>query len=526
MSLTKVPFSLVKDAPVDVKDLGAVGNGSTDDTAALAAAGTNAYLPQGQYVTTDLDTSYNSSQTGPGEISYLGTYYNNGSANRIAANGSPQTTMLRTSYNVGEGQVNKVTALTLDATQSISSITYTAVVWERLQEGAGVFFPDISTQIIYAPNQATIISFAGYVEFAASSSNYLRAVALYKNGVFAQQINVNPLTSFATTVQFNFVDACSATDYYQIYVYHDGAAAIDLTKANMKVTVDTQAPYYLGENRLLIFQGSWTAQEAAYGSYEAMLDAVCQYDVLALSHIETVGVAPYPTWPVPPIIVATGQPIQDVGYAKLKRLIHDYKFRRPNGLVFGYVSAAIDCPTWDVGGNPTTNTWTSTNYPNFQLWCNLWLQDRELPIDGFFLDHYNAAFMSATNRDNVTSLVKKLYGKKVMANITSASAANVAWAADCDLLSYGDYLCLEGFYLDNGVDVLTATNAAIAELAYSNARGLLFAVINEEAATTPIDNGSTANANGVALFNTYYQPGWCYQYGRVTYDTIGPPGIS
>lgn len=526
MSLTKVTFNLIKDALKNVKDLGAVGNGTTDDTAALAAGGNYAYLPEGQYATTTLTANYNSNQSGPGELSYLGTYYNNGTNSRIAANGNPQTALLRTNYNIGEGAVNKVTALALSSTQTINAATYTSLIWGRIQEGAGVFFPNVSSVNIYATNQSKIISFSGYLQYDTNSTGNIRSVALYKNNVFVQQINIGPVTGFETSVPFNFVDECSSSDYYDIRAYHDASAPVILVNAFVNVKIEVEHPYYLGGNSLLIFQGNWSTQEAAYGSYEAMLDAVCQYDVLALSHIETVGVAPYPTWPVPPIIVSTGQPIQDVGYAKLKRLIHDYKFRRPNGLVFGYVSAAIDCPTWDSAGNPTTNTWTSTTYPNFQLWCNLWLQDRELPIDGFFLDHYNAAFMSATNRDNVTSLAKKLYGKKLMVNITAAGAANVSWAADCDFLSYGDYLCLEGFYLDNGSNVLAATNASIAELEYSEARGLLFAVVNEEAATTTLNNGSVNNLNGVALFNLYYKPGWCYQYGRTSYDTIGTPGIS
>jgi len=525
MSLTKVTYSLIKDQITNVKDIGATGNGSTDDTTALSNGGDFAHLPQGEYVTSQLFANYNSNKSGPGEISFLGTLYNNGQKNRIAANGNHSTDLLRTNYNVGEGSVNKVTALTLAAAQTIDNITYTKVAWSRVQEGAGIFFPAISTTDIFATNQSKIISFTGYVNFAVSTAGTVRAVALYKNNSLIQQINANPVTGFTTSVQFNFVTSTIATDTFDIRVYQDTGGGLDITAANVKATIEAEHPYYLGGKRLLIFQGDWNTQEAAYGSYEALLDAVVQYDVLALSHIETVGVAPYPVWPVPPIIVSLGIPIQDVGYKKLKRLIHDYKFRKPNGLVFGYVSAAIDCPTWDTGGNPTTNAWTSTTYPNFQLWCNLWLQDKHLPIDGFFLDHYNPTFMSATNRDNITSLVKKQYGKKLMVNITSPSVANVAYAAECDFLSYGDYLCLEGFYRDNGVDVATETNNSIAELAFSEARGLLYAVVNEEAGTTPIDNSSLNNTNGKSLFNSFYKPGWCYQYGRILYDTIGTPGI-
>lgn len=38
MSLTKVTYSMIKGAPINVFDYGAVGDGSTDDTAAIQAA--------------------------------------------------------------------------------------------------------------------------------------------------------------------------------------------------------------------------------------------------------------------------------------------------------------------------------------------------------------------------------------------------------------------------------------------------------------------------------------------------------
>ena len=57
MSLTKVTYSMIEDAPANVQDFGAVGNGTTDDSAAIQAAinsfGSNAgtvYFPQGSYL--------------------------------------------------------------------------------------------------------------------------------------------------------------------------------------------------------------------------------------------------------------------------------------------------------------------------------------------------------------------------------------------------------------------------------------------------------------------------------------------
>ena len=58
MPLTKVSYSMVKDAPINVKDFGAVGDGITDDTAAIQAAfvviynsyGGTIYFPPGTYL--------------------------------------------------------------------------------------------------------------------------------------------------------------------------------------------------------------------------------------------------------------------------------------------------------------------------------------------------------------------------------------------------------------------------------------------------------------------------------------------
>ena len=64
MSLTKASYSMITGAPVNVKDYGAVGDGSTDDTAAMQAAitavattGQGLYVPAGTYKITSAMTS-------------------------------------------------------------------------------------------------------------------------------------------------------------------------------------------------------------------------------------------------------------------------------------------------------------------------------------------------------------------------------------------------------------------------------------------------------------------------------------
>lgn len=66
MSLTKASYSMITGAPVNVKDFGAVGDGTTDDTAALVAAAAalqsnqTLYFPNGTYLISYQGTAYSS----------------------------------------------------------------------------------------------------------------------------------------------------------------------------------------------------------------------------------------------------------------------------------------------------------------------------------------------------------------------------------------------------------------------------------------------------------------------------------
>src|SRR4030066_621282 len=58
MSLTKVPYSMIKGAPVNVLDKGADPTGGADSTAAIQAAidtGKTVWIPNGTYSVTTLD---------------------------------------------------------------------------------------------------------------------------------------------------------------------------------------------------------------------------------------------------------------------------------------------------------------------------------------------------------------------------------------------------------------------------------------------------------------------------------------
>ena len=79
MSLTKASYSMITGAPVNVKDYGAVGDGSADDTVAVQAAitavattGQGLYIPAGTYkITAVLSTAGHLNMFGDGEKSVL-----------------------------------------------------------------------------------------------------------------------------------------------------------------------------------------------------------------------------------------------------------------------------------------------------------------------------------------------------------------------------------------------------------------------------------------------------------------------
>lgn len=504
----------------NVKDFGALGDGSTDDTSAFDDAGAGAYMPPGDFVV-DIDTlADDTGLHGPGEVEHLDTWRTVGQRAQIASYGDPLQTRIRQVYGQADATTGRKTArLVRSTTQTIATATWTAITWTVQQDGFAANRPSVSNDArIYVPYQAKEIRFDGVATFASDATS-ARGVAIYKNGSSVDSYFVAPVSGAATGVPFNFVSDCTDGDYFEVRVWQGTGGNLDISGARVSAEITYQHPRAVPGKRLLIFQGTWEDEETSAGSYRALVDAVAQYDVLAISHVEAFGAGIYPALPNP-------NGIQDGGYKKLKRLIHDYKDRNPRGIVFGYISAAIDCPngSWDVNGNPTTNAWTSTTYPNLVFWMDLWTDDRHLPIDGFFLDHFNSSFMSATARDAVAALVKNR-GKKIMANITTASTAAVQWAAECADLTWGDYLCIEGFYRDNGVDSSSGTTDAVNAMAKLETRGLLMAAVCEESSGTTINNAAANNTNAKVVFNAAYKPGWCYQYGRVTYDQVGTPGI-
>lgn len=128
MSITKVSFSMLQGAPTNVRDFGAVGDGVTDDTAAIQAAIDwvmgidsnkygNLYIPAGVYITTDSLTLRN------GAIRMYGDPY----GSIIKYDGGTSKPIIEKSTNSG-GYASAFENLTLDLNQTATHGFYFASV--------------------------------------------------------------------------------------------------------------------------------------------------------------------------------------------------------------------------------------------------------------------------------------------------------------------------------------------------------------------------------------------------------------
>lgn len=529
---------------------------------------------------------------GPGtlRILYKGTQIAGGKARDDAARNDGRRRVIEARNHVAhQSEFRQYTTFRRSTAQSIPNNAQTTITPESYDDACGGYKSSVPTRFFVPPGARTIHVY-GYVNYTANAAG-ARQLTLVSQAGAVRTLSVEPASAGGgTTIPFHFVYEAADGDslYLNTYQTSGGALSVDSFEATYEVMA--RQPFAYPGERLKIFQGNWDTEEAKYATWDDFVNAVAAYDVLALSHIEPFndGAGLYAQTPNEPLYNVKGAwaigvamlngtnwhnktagpnfgkvyqcqvdhtpasgtmddeiatygsgfwievpkvKIQDVGYSKLKKLIRDVKRVNPDTQIFGYVSAAIDVPYTDAYGNPHAQlTWYKAGgYANFSFWLNLWLRDPGIEIDGFFLDHYASSFIDTIVRDSVSSLVR-LTGKKMMVNITFASAATVLFATECPYLTAGDYLCLEGFWVDNGVSSASGTNDAIAELAKHKNRQLYFAVVAEEAGSWavngPVVNGSTNDVNARSLFNGYKRPGWCYSYDRgLGYDHIGTPPI-
>jgi hypothetical protein len=140
MALTKVSYSMLTGAPANVKDYGAVGDGSTDDTAAMQAAitavattGQGLYVPAGTYnITAVLSSAGHLNMFGEGEKSVLDFSGLTSSSSGITVTGTATEIQVVSSASVGNLSVVFASAPSLVA-GDVFFLFDDAVLWNSIR---------------------------------------------------------------------------------------------------------------------------------------------------------------------------------------------------------------------------------------------------------------------------------------------------------------------------------------------------------------------------------------------------------
>ena len=237
---------------------------------------------------------------------------------------------------------------------------------------------------------------------------------------------------------------------------------------------------------------------------------MAQFDIVVLSHASDRG----------PGRANTGGCL-DTRFAPLPDLIRLVRRINPEIQIFGYISATADAPIGSgcglrPGARYSERPWQCPERVcrNSMSWVNDWL-GLDAEIDGIFVDLVAAAFISAETRDNIFGYIRSS-GLQIMANTTTPSAANIAFAASSPIWPRDDFLMIEGFFLTEGRRNADPTLAAVSQILPFRGRGILLAALATEAwATQPGRTVSCRSARAreaVDFFSEFYEPGDVFQY--------------
>jgi hypothetical protein len=270
-------------------------------------------------------------------------------------------------------------------------------------------------------------------------------------------------------------------------------------------TAQTPMPEAPGA-RLLVYQGDY----GRLGKLASVARGMAQFDVIVLSHASERG----------PSRENTGGCV-DTPFKPLPDLIRLVRRINPAIQVFGYISATADAPTGSEcglkpGARYVEQPWECPEgvCRNAISWVDDWL-DLDEEIDGIFVDLAAPGFISAATRDNIFSYISS-NDLRIMANTTTPSAANIAFAGGSRYLAVGDFLMIEGFFFAKGNSNVEQTLEAVRELWSLRGKGVLLAALATEAwATHPgrtISCRSERAQGAVEFFFDIYAPGDVFEY--------------
>jgi len=283
------------------------------------------------------------------------------------------------------------------------------------------------------------------------------------------------------------------------------AAALLLLACPAQASAQASPPEAPGA-RLLVYQGDY----GSLGDLRSVARRMAQFDVVVLSHASDRG----------PGRANTGGCL-DTRFAPLPDLIRLVRRINPEIQIFGYVSATADAPIDSgcglrPGARYSERPWQCPERVcrNSMSWVNDWL-GLDAEIDGIFVDLVAAAFISAETRDNIFGYIRSS-GLQIMANTTTPSAANIAFAAGSPYLAEDDFLMIEGFFLTEGRRNADPTLAAVSQILPFRGRGILLAALATEAGATQPGRTvlcrSARAREAVDFFSEFYELGDVFQY--------------
>lgn len=231
MSLTKVTYSMISGSPLNVKDFGAVGDNSFDDTAAINAAilaagpaGKSVYIPAGQYkITSTIDVDWAITIFGDIATIYSQSSYPYG------------TVIVKTASVAGPAfSLNTDKA----AIKSLGVVGLAGNTGDGIHLNAnGCLLENV--QVKYAGNDGVRIG--GYSSFINANScvlnnvivNYNGAAGLYIHDGFSVLPNANACSITALSSNFNtgdgvLLDNCFQNTFIGIHIENNGGWGIKL----------------------------------------------------------------------------------------------------------------------------------------------------------------------------------------------------------------------------------------------------------------------------------------------------------
>jgi hypothetical protein len=283
MSLTKASYSMITGAPVNVKDYGAVGDGTTDDTTAMQAAitavattGQGLYIPAGTYIITSVLTSAgNLNMFGEGEKSVLDFSEITSSSSGITVTGTITEIQAISSASAGNLTITFASAPSL-TTADVFFLFDDAVLWNSIRpyyyEGEWLECRGVSGTSAFLTNPL-------YSSYTAATVNVYKLNS--KPKVSFRNLKLNGGANIASLLKITFcdkpilenviaynenyqcveIDRCYRPTVTNCVVYNKGTGTLDdygLVISNSQKGQITGGDYYARRHGITIGGGSST----------------------------------------------------------------------------------------------------------------------------------------------------------------------------------------------------------------------------------------------------------------------------